>query len=131
MPHTKRTMATIDEFRESMYQTALGCGLPIVSTDKAAKILAMVYVLGGSHSNYTYSTKLRATLDYIKKRFGIDEGKTPDPQIVPMIKQYCSELNEAWTKCTEHNQTGLQINWYPTWATEIAIEYDLPKNNSI
>ncbi|MCM1369842.1 MAG: hypothetical protein NC204_05660 [Candidatus Amulumruptor caecigallinarius] len=109
----------------------LQCNIPAISTDKSAKILAMVYVLGGSHSSYTYSTHLRAALEYIKKRFHIDGGETPDANIIPLIRQYSQELETAYSNATERSEVGLKINWYPEWAIEIAKEYTLPTNNSI
>lgn len=112
-------------------ENCLQCGIPAISTDKAAKILAMLYVLGGSHSSYTYSTNLRASLEYIKKRFHIDGGETPDASIIPLIKQYSQELETAYANADERSEVGLRTNWYPEWASKIAEEYNLPKNNSI
>lgn len=120
-------MDTYSQWLESCLQ----CGIPAISTDKAAKILAMVYVLGGSHSSYTYSTYLRSTLEYIKKRFHIDGSETPDANIIPLIRQYSQELETAYSNATEHSEVGLRINWYPEWASKIAEEYNLPTNNSI
>lgn len=109
----------------------LQSGIPAISTDKAAKILAMVYVLGGSHSSYTYSTRLRSDLEYIKSKFHIEGSETPDARIIPLIRQYSQELENAYANATQRSDVGLRINWYPGWATRIAEEYNLPTNNSI
>lgn len=112
-------------------ESCLQCGFPALSTDKAAKILSMLYVLGGSHSSYTHSPKLRASLEYIKKRFHIEAGETPDENIMALIRQYSQELETAYANAAERSEVGLRLNWYPEWASKIAEEYNLPTNNSI
>lgn len=109
----------------------LAAGINVMSVDRAAKILAMVYVLGGSHSSYTHSVLLRADLEYITKRYGIYGNGTPDSEITPLIRKYAEELNSAYMTATEKNEVGLRVNWYPEWATKIAKHYNLPQNNSI
>lgn len=126
-------MTTLNDMdiRDQWYESCLQADIPAISKDKSAKILAMVYVLGGSHSNYTYSTSLRSALRYIKKKFHIDGAETPDAEIVTLIRQYVNELEDSYANAQEYSEAGLKINWYPKWATRIAGEYDLPKNNSI
>lgn len=120
-----------EQIQRGWNDSCLAAGLSAVSLDRSAKILAMVFILGGSHSSYTHSKRLRNDLEYIKKRFRIDAHQIPDPEIVPLIRKYSSELTKAWEEAPERNDAGLRINWYPQWAVEIAEYYDLPKNNSI
>lgn len=116
--------------RDQWYQSCLQAGIPAIGMDKAAKILAMVYVLGGSHSSYTHSIGLRSTLDYIKKKFNIEGGETPDARILPLIKQYSKEIEDAFANAPE-SSNGIAKDWYPDWVTRIAEEYDLPTNDII
>lgn len=99
-----------DSLMRSTYETALNCGLPIISTDTSARILAVVYV-HGNNEFMVHSPKFNVEREYIQKRFGIEGGVSPDAKIIPLIKQYIREL-ENFEK--ENPDTR-----YPKWAKEL------------
>lgn len=86
-------MMTIDDYK-AWLRDCLTIGIPALSLDTSARILAVVCVLG-NNENMALSPKCRAELEYIQKRFGIDGGETPDSDIIDPLKQYISELEKA------------------------------------
>lgn len=86
-------MLTIDDYKRWL-RDCLTIGLPAISTDTSARILAVVCVLG-NNENMVMSPKCRAELEYIQKRFGIDGGEVPAAEIIPLLKQYVAELEKA------------------------------------
>lgn len=86
-------MLTIDDYKRWLHD-CLTIGMPAISLDTSARILAIVCVLG-NNENMVMSPKCRADLEYIQKRFGIDGGETPDRDIIAPLKEYISELEKS------------------------------------
>ena len=86
-------MLTIDDYKRWLHD-CLTMGIPALSLDTSAKILACVGVLG-NNENIVMSPKCRAELEYIQKRFGIDGGEVPDTEIIEPLKKYIAELEKA------------------------------------
>lgn len=97
----------MDELLLQTYETALQVGLPIISTDTSAKILAVLYV-HGNNEFMVHSPKFQVERKYIQKRFRIEGGLSPDPEIIPIIKKYINEL-EDFEKDNPDQR-------YPEWA---------------
>lgn len=53
-------------FRRQWNDTCKAAGLVSISKCTAAKLLAIVYVLGGERESFTHNEKLKADLDYIQ-----------------------------------------------------------------
>lgn len=92
------------------YESALKVGLPIISMDNSARILAVLYV-HGNNEFMVHSDKFNVERDYIQKRFKIEGGEKPDPIIIPRLKQYIKEL-EAFEKEYPDQR-------YPEWADKL------------
>lgn len=86
-------MLTIDDYRRWM-RDCLTIGIPAISADTSARILAVVCVLG-NNENIVMSPKCRVELEYIQRRFNINGGEILDKEIVAPLKQYISELEKA------------------------------------
>lgn len=86
-------MLTIDDYKRWLHD-CMTVGIPAISLDTSARILAVVCVLG-NNENMVMSSKCRADLEYIQKRFGIDGGEVPDKEIIAPLKEYISELEKA------------------------------------
>lgn len=99
------------DFYSKMLQTALSAGLPIISTDTAAKVLAITYVYGGNNELFIASPKLKADLKYIQDRFHINGGEAPSVEIVPLIQQYVHEF-QTYLK-------GKHKEDFPDWADKL------------
>ena len=57
-----------DSFRTAWNEACLQVGLPSISLDTAARILAVLHIESGCTTAVTFSPKLRADLGYIQKR---------------------------------------------------------------
>lgn len=86
-------MLTIDDYKRWLHN-CLTIGIPALSLETSAKILACVCVLG-NNENMVMSPKCRADLEYIQKRYGIDGGEIPDLEIISPLKEYITELEQA------------------------------------
>lgn len=86
-------MLTIDDYKRWLHN-CLVIGIPALSLETSAKILACVCVLG-NNENIVMSPKCRADLEYIQKRYGIDGGEIPDSDIICPLKEYIAELEKA------------------------------------
>lgn len=69
-------------------------GMCHLSLDTCCKILAVVYVYGGSHENFTFNEKLRIDYQAAAKRCNIGGGLTPNIEAVKLIRQYTQELEK-------------------------------------
>lgn len=81
------------EFMQANYDTALQAGIPIISLDTSARILAVLYV-HGNNEFMVHSDKFHVEINYIQKRFRIEGGDSPDRAIIPKLKQYIEELEQ-------------------------------------
>lgn len=63
-----------------------------LGTDTCCRLMAIVYVYGGSSENFTLVTKLRTDWEYAARHLHIGGAGTPDPDVVEAIKGYVAEL---------------------------------------
>ena len=92
----------------------LSADIPFLSTDTSARILAIVYVYGGDKESMTHNVKLKADLEYIQKKHGIEGGETPDEKISVLIKKYVSEFESKekapqWAKEMFNEKYGIEL----------------------
>lgn len=98
------------DFYSKMLQTALSVGLPIISSDTAARILSVLYVYGNNEA-YAMSPKLKCDLQYISNRFHIRGGDVPDAQFIDDLNYYIGDLKQ-W----EANRRKSDKR-FPEWAS--------------
>ena len=91
---------------EQWLDSCLKAGIPAISTDTAARILAVVYVFGSERESFVYNTKLVADIRYIKSRFDIEGCGVPPADLVELIKTYTKD-------CEAH------LDDKPQWAKEL------------
>lgn len=100
----------------------LQCGIPAISTDTAARILAIVY-LCSNNENFTHNGKLAADLDYICKRWHIEGSECVSSEIHPLIRQYSQEIDKF---ITEHprdwGNPEKEQELYPKWCEELIFD---------
>ena len=113
------TMETNDTLRAAWDETCLRAGLPSISRDTSARIMAVLHVESSCTTAVTHSPKLRADLEYIQKRFGISGGATPDAAFVQTFRRYVREI-EAHQKLN-HGNTSLskEEQAWPAWARRL------------
>lgn len=74
-------------------ESCMQAGLSAISTDTAARLMAVLYEYG-NNEGLTYSPRFLAEKDYIQDRFGLREMRTPDPHFHELLKKYIKELQD-------------------------------------
>ena len=88
-----RAVVKFDEkFYMGILNDALTVGLPIISTDTAARLMAITYVYGGGNEALVLSPKFQCDCKYIQKKFGIQGGEVPDAKFASTLRSYVSKL---------------------------------------
>lgn len=91
-----RVVVKFDEkFYMGMLNDALTVGLPIISTDTAARLMAITYVYGGGNETLVLSPKFQCDCKYIQKKFGIQGSEVPDAEFASVLKGYVKELENS------------------------------------
>ena len=83
-------------------------GIPAITTDTSAKIMAIVYVHGGGEEEMVLNQKFVNDVKYIQRRFRIEGGEVPDETFVLTMQHYTKEL-EQYAK--EHNTPSAIPDW--------------------
>lgn len=97
------------DFRRQWNESCKAAGLVSIGKDTAAKLLAIVYVLGGEREAFTHNEKLKDDIDYIQEVYGFQGGEVPNQQVAELLKSYTKEL--------ETNEKD-----YPQWAMKLMEE---------
>lgn len=74
-------------------EACLSAGIPAISEDSAATILAVVY-LYGNNEGLVMNPMFLEDVRYIKKRYNIDGGEVPDAGFSVLLKERIGELEE-------------------------------------
>lgn len=84
-----------EKFYMGILNDALTVGLPIISTDTAARLMAITYVYGGGNETLVLSPKFQCDCKYIQKRFGIQGGEIPEADFASTLRSYVKELENS------------------------------------
>ena len=84
-----------EKFYMGILNDALTVGLPIISTDTAARLMAITYVYGGGNEALVLSPKFQCDRKYIQERFGIQGGEIPDADFASTLRSYVKELENS------------------------------------
>ncbi len=110
-------MLTHDDYVKWL-KTCLSAGLPAMSIDTAARIMAVLYEYG-NNEGFTFNQRFIADKDYIQERFGLKAMKVPDPEFVSLRRHNVKELQEYQLKHRsapadkEHPHRCLAPDWAP------------------
>lgn len=105
-------MEQMFDFYHKLLRTSLSAGLPVISSDTAARILAVVYGYGNNEA-YSLSPKLMEDIKYIQQRFGIQGGCVPDKDFAELLQWYIKDI-ELYDKNKRETDKP-----YPEWATRL------------
>ena len=111
-----RAVVKFDEkFYMGMLNDALTVGLPIISTDTAARLMAITYVYGGGNETLVLSPKFQCDCKYIQKRFGIQGGEVPDAKFATFLQTYVKELENSkecpqWVNDLMNKRYNIKLN---------------------
>lgn len=99
-------------------ETCRQAGIPALSTDTAARLMAVLYEYG-NNEGFTYNQRFLADMEYIKKRFGLHEMGIIEPKFHASLKGYIKELQEYQDvhknddKDDKHPYRSLAPDWVP------------------
>lgn len=92
-------------------------GLSHISTETAAKLLAILYVYGGSYEGFTHTPNLLTGILTAQRMFNIDGGESPSAEGILLIRQYSKELEDD----LKGRQPSLHQECHVDWANELMI----------
>lgn len=91
-------------------------GIPAITTDTSARIMAIMYVHGGGEEEMVLNQKFVNDVKYIQRRFHIQGGEVPDETFTLTMQHYVRELEQYMADCKRNNVTDTQI---PEWAHKL------------
>jgi hypothetical protein len=101
------------DFRRQWNESCKAAGLVSIGKDTAAKLLAIVYVLGGEREAFTHNEKLKADLEYVQDVYGFQGGEVPNKEVADLFRKYVVELDFFTPSINQ---------WHPQWATKLMQE---------
>lgn len=110
-------------FRQLWNDTCLSAGIPAISLDTAARLLAIVVVHGGSSELFSYSTSLKDDVRYLQDKYNIYGGQIPDTRLVKLMSGYVAEL-ESYEEEHWHDKTegGVCVIKIPEWGRKLILD---------
>lgn len=98
-------------------------GLPALSTDSCARLLAIVGVIGGSMEAFTHNEKLIAEWKYAQQKLNVLGGETPDEEGVLLIRKYYSELKNYYKNAPKNEESESPVAViHPQWVVNFMKE---------
>jgi len=91
-------------------------GIPTITTDTSARIMAIMYVHGGGEEEMVLNQKFTNDVQYIQRRFHIQGGEVPDETFVLTMQHYVRELEQHLEACKRDNVSDTQI---PEWVHKL------------
>ena len=115
-----------NDFRKLWNDACLSAGIKSISTDNAARIMAVLYIHGNNEA-FCFNQKFLADLDYIIAEYRIGGGENPDPEFSRLVKMYSEELSEYYEIHKNDKKEGALFNDpKPQWAIDLFAErYDI------
>lgn len=109
----------IVNLRRAWNESCLSAGIPSISDDSAATILATVYLYGNNEA-MVINPMLVEDLRYIQKRHRIEGGEIPDPDFSMLVKERIGELEEYdATHAGEPAESGMFRRNIPSYVREL------------
>lgn len=112
-----RNQAT--QLQQDWLEACLSAGIPAITTDTAARIMAIIYVHGGEHEEMVLNKKFTNDVRYIQNRFGINGGEVPDMQFVREMKRYIKELEDYQKEHPRYSDGTTPKTSIPEWAHKL------------
>ncbi len=104
--------------RKAWNDTCLAAGIPSISTDTSARIMAVLYVHGNNEA-FTFNQKFVADMEYIQKRFHIEGAGTPSCDFVDLLIEYVSELEQYALQHKNESKEAVFSDGKPQWAIDL------------
>lgn len=103
----------MSDFRKQWNDTCKSAGLKPVTTDTAARIMAIIYMF--DREAITHCPKLLADIEYIQNEYGIDGGKIPHSDFPKLFANYANEIENndceptEWAKKLMNENYGIKL----------------------
>lgn len=102
------------QLQRDWLDACISAGIPAITTDTSAKVLAVLYVFGGEHEEMTLNVKFTQEVKYIQHRFRLIGGETPDVKFVKTVKHYVEEIKKQnnppeWAVKLYKDRYGIKI----------------------
>lgn len=113
-------------FKQLFYEALYEVGIPAISLETSAKILAVLYV-HGNREEFVLNNNFVADIEYIQKKYRVRGGKTPNAVFTEELKKQIKNLME-YEEEHKDDVTGevLFKDKIPSWAIELFKErYDI------
>ena len=108
-----RMRSAVCQLQRDWLEACEQAGIPAITTDTSARLMAIMYVHGGGEEEMVLNQKFVNDVQYIQRRFHIQGGEVPDETFVLTLQHYVCEL-EQYMK-GEHD-TASSI---PEWAHKL------------
>lgn len=109
-------------------ESCLQADIPAISTDTAARLMAVLYEYG-NNEGFTYNKRFLADIEYIQSRFHVLGGEVVDNlEFVSLLKGYVKELQDYQKnhKNDENDKHHPYRSLAPDWAPDLLKErYDM------
>lgn len=86
----------MSDLRRQWNNSCLNAGLPSLSLDTSARIMAVLLHYGNNEA-MVLCDKFRADCEYVQKKYRITGGGVPDTEFVCRLKQYDNDLHSCTT----------------------------------
>lgn len=106
----------MNTFYQQWMETFQCAGIKPLSDSTCCKLLAILYVFGGSREEFTHHSKLLADINYAQKRLNISGGETPNQELIIELQKYINEL------APDGIQGELRK---PQWVLKLMSRYDI------
>ena len=101
-------------------ESCLQAGIPAISTDTAARLMAVLHEYG-NNEGFTYNGRFLADMGYIKSRFGLHEMGVVEPRFHALLRGYVKELQEYQEahKSDSYDKEHPYRHMAPDWCPEL------------
>lgn len=92
-----KTKHGIETMQRQLYQTAASAGLSIIpglDDDKCCRLMAYLYVYGGSNEQMVLDSRITSAIFYAQARLNIFGGERPTVECVQGIQSYIKSITD-------------------------------------
>lgn len=108
----------MNDIRKQWNESCLSAGLPSLSTDTCARIMAVLLVHGNNES-FTHNMHFVADVEYIQKRFNLHGAGVVPSEFAVLLKKYKQELDEYNELHKNEVEGCIFSDAKPEWAVKL------------
>lgn len=112
------TREMVDQMRDDWNMTCFATGIPAISTDTCARLMAVLYV-HGNNELMTHHKGFLADVRYIQLRYHLHGSRSPDADFIEKLQVYIKELERADEEPTESDDDAVFHRNIPKWAIDL------------